>query len=166
VSKKRTSSSSDTLACPACGLEHPADERFCRNCGMPLVRAGDEEPARDEAHERARKIRPEMTHGRLVRVAGGRNQAEAELIQNILLEEGVPSVLRRSPGSDVPDFLAAGNRDVLVPESGYQAARETLNAVEMGPPETEYGPRVLWLLAALTGMVAIAALVAWALTQG
>jgi hypothetical protein len=153
------------LACPSCGLEHAAEERFCRNCGMPLVRAGDEEPVRDEAHERARKIRPEFTHGRLVRVAGGRNQAEAELVQNILLEEGVPSVLRRSPGSDVPDFLAAGNRDVLVPESGYEAAREALNAVDMGPSEAQYGPRLTWLLAALAGMVAIAALVAWAITS-
>ncbi len=165
MSKKKTSSSSETLACPACGLEHAPDERFCRDCGMPLVRAGYEEPARDQAHERARKIKPEFTRGPLARVAGGRNQAEAELIQNILLEEGVPSVLRRSPGSDVPDFLAAGNRDVLVPESGYEAAREALNALDMGPSEAQYGPRVAWLVAALVGMVAIAALVAWAITS-
>ena len=33
-----------------------------------------------------------------MRVAGGRNQAEAELIQGMLLEEGVPSMLRRSAG--------------------------------------------------------------------
>ena len=91
---------------------------------MPLVHGGGEhdEPARDEAHERARKIRPELTRGPLVRVAGGRNQAEAELIQNILLEEGVPSILRRTAGFDVPDFLAAGPRDVMVPESGAAAA--------------------------------------------
>ena len=83
---------------------------------MPLVRGGssDHEPVRDEAHERARKIRPELTRGPLVRVAGGRNQPEAELIQNILLEAGVPSMVRRSAGFDVPDFLAAellGRRD-------------------------------------------------------
>ena len=36
-----------------------------------------------------------------MRVAGGRNQAEAELIQNILLEEGVPSIVRRTAGYDV-----------------------------------------------------------------
>ena len=73
-----------------------------------------------EAHGRARKIDPLYTEGDLVRVAGGRNQAEAELIQGILLEEGVPSVLRRSAGFDVPDFLAAGPRDVMVPESGAE----------------------------------------------
>ena len=33
----------------------------------------------------------------------------------MLLEEGIPSLLRRSGGFDVPDFLAAGPRDVLVP---------------------------------------------------
>ena len=87
---------------------------------MPLVYVGSsaaEYPA-SEARIRARKIRPEFTEGPLVRVAGGRNQVEAELIQNLLLEEGVPSVLRRTAGFDVPDFLAAGPRDVLVPEAG------------------------------------------------
>ena len=61
-----------------------------------------------------------------MRVAGARNQAEAEFIQGLLLEEGVPSLLRRSAGFDVPDFLAAGPRDVLVPESALATAREVL----------------------------------------
>ena len=94
-----------------------ATRRFCVRCGMPLVAAGGEpldEPL-SEAHERARKIDPRYTEGELVRVAGGRNQAEAELIQGLLLEEGVPSILRRTAGFDVPDFLAAGPRDVMVP---------------------------------------------------
>ena len=47
-----------------------------------------------------------------MRVAGARNQAEAEFIQGLLLEEGVPSMLRRTRGFDVPDMLAAGPRDV------------------------------------------------------
>ena len=161
MSAKRRSSSNSTLACPACGLEHPADERFCRNCGMPLVREGEEEPVRDEAHERARKIHPEYTRGDLVRVAGGRNQAEAELIQNILIEEGVPSVLRRTAGFDVPDFLAAGPRDVLVPESGYEAARSALFAADIDPSPEPAGPPVLWIMAGLVAMALIAALVAW-----
>ena len=62
-----------------------------------------------------------------VRVAVAGNLAEAELMQNILLEEGIPSMLRRSGGFDVPDFLAAGPRDLLVPASGAEAARELLN---------------------------------------
>jgi hypothetical protein len=172
VSRKRTSSSSSgALACPACGLEHASDERFCRHCGMPLVRAGEasaEEP-RSAEHERARKIRPELTRGPLARVAGGRNQAEAELIQNILLEEGVPSILRRTAGFDVPDFLAAGPRDVLVPESGYQVARAALNAAEIpvapGPGGGPTRTQVLGIAAALLLAAAVTALIAWALLQ-
>ena len=93
---------------------------------MPLVRADGQalEDPLSEAHGRARKIDPTLTEGELVRVAGGRNQAEAELIQGLLLEWGVPSVLRRTAGFDVPDFLAAGPRDVLVPESGAETAHE------------------------------------------
>ena len=53
----------------------------------------------------------------LVKVASARNQAEAEFIQALLREEGVPSMTRRSAGFDVPDFLAAGPRDVMVPAS-------------------------------------------------
>jgi hypothetical protein len=105
---------------------------------MPLTWAGAEplEEPLSEAHGRARKINPAYTEGELVRVAGGRNQAEAELIQGLLLEEGVPSVLRRSAGFDVPDYLAAGPRDVLVPQAGAQAARELLpHRGRGGPPQ-------------------------------
>jgi hypothetical protein len=139
MSGRKRSTSNDPLACPSCARRYAPDERFCDACGMPLVHAGParvEEP-RSEAHERARKIRPEYTRGELVRVAGGRNQAEAELIQGLLLEEGVPSMLRRSAGFDVPDFLAAGPRDVMVPESGAACARETLNDAQLGPAAFE-----------------------------
>src|SRR3954471_23828222 len=120
------------LVCPRCALAHPMSERFCRNCGMPLVYAGtrEEEPITD-AHERARKVRPQFAHGDLVRVTGARNMADGELIQSILLDHGVPSMLRRARGFDVPDFLAAGPRDVLVPQSGYETAREVLAGTDM-----------------------------------
>jgi hypothetical protein len=156
--------------CPDCGREHDAEERFCADCGMPLVHGGGEhdEPARDEAHERARKIRPELTRGPLVRVAGGRNQAEAELIQNILLEEGVPSILRRTAGFDVPDFLAAGPRDVMVPESGAVVAREALFAADIAPAPALAGfsrGQAVRITLAVVGGAALAALIAWALIQ-
>jgi hypothetical protein len=138
---------------------------------MPLVRLGaeEDEPVRSAAHERARKIRPELTRGPLVRVAGGRNQAEAELIQNILLEEGVPSILRRTAGFDVPDFLAAGPRDVMVPESGALVAREALHSADIAPapigsPGIERA-QALRIAAAVIGGSLLAALVAWALVQ-
>ena len=137
---------------------------------MPLVHAGGEhdEPARDEAHERARKIRPELTRGPLIRVAGGRNQPEAELIQNILLEEGVPSVLRRSAGFDVPDFLAAGPRDVMVPESGAKVARDALFAADIAPAPVLTGfdrAQALRIAVAIVIGAALAALIAWGLIQ-
>jgi hypothetical protein len=137
---------------------------------MPLVHAGGEhdEPARDEAHERARKIRPELTRGPLIRVAGGRNQAEAELIQNILLEEGVPSILRRTAGFDVPDMLAAGPRDVMVAESAASVARDALFAEGIPPAPALAGfsrAQALRIAAFLVAGVALAALIAWALTH-
>jgi hypothetical protein len=159
----------EPLTCPRCALAHSIEERFCRNCGMPLVYAGtrEEEPVTD-AHEKARKVRPGYARGELVRVTGGRNLSEAELIQGILLEQGIPSILRRTRGFDVPDFLAAGPRDVLVPESGYEAARDLLRDADLLTVEPEPGslPGIgsparlaLWLAAA----VAAAALIVWLL---
>jgi hypothetical protein len=136
---------------------------------MPLVPAGAEPLERplSDAHERARKIDPRYTEGELVRVAGGRNQAEAELIQNLLLEEGVPSVLRRSAGFDVPDFLAAGPRDVLVPQAGAEVARELLNQTELAPVGGAAArPNPAKLVAAIVLGGGAAALVAWLLQGG
>ena len=166
------SSASDRslLVCPSCGLEHHGEESFCTRCGMPLTPPGAaplDEPL-SEAHGRARKINPVYTEGELLRVAGGRNQAEAELIQGLLLEEGIPSVLRRSPGFDVPDFLAAGPRDVLVPEAGAEAARDVLMQTDLAPATgtAHPGPRPLVLAAVVTLGGAGTALLAWALQNG
>ena len=64
--------------------------------------------------------------GPLVKVAYGRNQSEAELMQGLLSEEGIPSVLKRSGGFDNPDFLAAGPHDVMVTAQIAPRAREVL----------------------------------------
>lgn len=99
---------------------------------MPLVHAGSRElDPETDAHEIARKVRPQFARGELRRVTGGRNLSDAELIQGILLDQGIPSILRRTRGFDVPDFLAAGPRDVLVPESGYERARELLSDADL-----------------------------------
>jgi hypothetical protein len=136
---------------------------------MPLVRPGGEplEAPLSDAHGRARKINPVFTEGDLVRVAGGRNQSEAEFIQGLLLEWGVPSVLRRTAGFDVPDFLAAGPRDVLVPEAGAETAREVLLQADLAPTTTgqRTGPRPLVLAAVIALGGGAAALLAW-LLQG
>ncbi|UGS37713.1 DUF2007 domain-containing protein [Capillimicrobium parvum] len=85
-----------------------------------------------EAQQRARKVKPQYAEGSLVRVAGARHQAEAEFIQGLLLEEGIPSTTRRAAGFDVPDFLAAGPRDILVAQSGRDAARDVLMQADLG----------------------------------
>jgi hypothetical protein len=155
------------LVCPACGEPHPSDERFCRLCNMPLVIEGAtelQEPV-SERHARARKVDPRYTEGDLVRVAGAMNQAEAEFVQGMLLEEGIPSTLRRTRGFDVPDMLAAGPRDVMVPASGHDAARDVLLEAEIvrDEPVQETAPsRVLGVLLAV---LAIGALVIWLGTE-
>jgi hypothetical protein len=156
---------SDALVCPSCAAAYESHERFCESCGLPLVREGlTEEPARSELAQRARKVHPTYAEGPLVRAAWARNQAEAELIQGLLLEEGIPSLARRSGGFDVPDFLAAGPRDVMVAAGGLEAARELL-----GDPKTprrlpaERHPawmRALAFTLAFTVIVAFAASVA------
>ncbi len=158
----------DRLVCPGCGESYGPGERFCSRCNLPLTYAspdGDGEPA-SELHRRARKVKPQLAEGRLVRVAGARNQAEAEFIQSLLLEEGVPSVLRRSPGFDVPDFLAAGPRDILVPESGVPTAREVLLEAELISPT---GPRAVIspgrLAAGLLAALVLGALILWGALQ-
>jgi len=150
VSRK---SPSKSLKCPRCGTEHPLDERFCSRCGFPLVYAGYE------------RIDPEYTRGELVRVAGGRNQAEAELIQNLLLEEGIPSVVKRTAGFDVPDYLAGGPRDVLVAASAVEAAHEMLLDTDLAPRTAPPAPprRPIARVAIVVGIVAAAMLLVYAL---
>jgi hypothetical protein len=157
----------EPLACPACGARYPREERFCSACKLPLtyVDGADAELPVSERHQRARKIKPQLAEGKLVRVVSASNQAEAEFIQGMLLEEGVPSLLRRSAGFDVPDFLAAGPRDILVPQAGVATAREVLLEAELisaEPMSTRIvAPRRL--LVGLLAALAAGALVIWLL---
>jgi hypothetical protein len=64
--------------------------------------------------------------GKLVKVAFARNQSEAELLQGLLLDSGIPSVLKRSGGFDNPDFLAAGPHDVWVNLQHEEEAKRVL----------------------------------------
>ena len=163
---KRARGEVPELVCPACGSRFGPQERFCPDCKLPLVldksREADSERV-SEKHERARKIKPQLAEGELVRVAGAQNQSEGEFIQGLLLEEGVPSLLRRSAGFDVPDFLAAGPRDVLVPQSGEIVAREVLLQAELISTDP-VDPRVVTpgrLMAGLLAGIAVVLLVVW-----
>jgi Putative prokaryotic signal transducing protein len=73
----------------------------------------------------------------LVKVADAHDEAEAELIQGLLRLSDVESVVRRAPGFDVPDFLAAGPREVLVAAFDEPAARDILREAET----PDRGPR-------------------------
>lgn len=119
--------------------------------------------------------------GKLIKVAFARNQAEAEMIQGLLGESGIPSVLKRARGFDAPEFLAAGPHDIFVNAEQAQKAKtllaETITENESdeeaelrdearlrrGGPTTETSPArlALWIGAALIGAV----ILVWILYQ-
>jgi hypothetical protein len=116
--------------------------------------------------------------GPLVRVASTRNLMEAEMIQGLLADAGVPSVVQRSV--DNPEFLASGPRDVKVVSDLAKKARVVLaeTMVEEGEDpewteleeqarlrtwsgETSPGRLALWVATAFLG----ALILAWVLYQ-
>ncbi|MBS1863507.1 MAG: DUF2007 domain-containing protein [Actinobacteria bacterium] len=63
---------------------------------------------------------------KLVKVGFARNQAEAEMLQALLLQSDIPSVLKRARGFDAPEFLAAGPHDVWVNQGHAEEAKRIL----------------------------------------
>lgn len=90
---------------------------------MPLVHSTGTKQSASERQRRARKIKPQYTEGKLVKVALAESQPEAEFIAGLLLEEGIPCLLRNPIGGYSPMI---GPREVMVPESAADAAREAL----------------------------------------
>lgn len=119
--------------------------------------------------------------GKLTKVAFARNQAEAEMIQGLLLESNIPSVLKRARGFDAPEFMAAGPHDVMVDSSHAHKAKAVLAdtitenegdeeaelrdeaRLRRGGPTTETSPArlALWVGAAFLGAV----ILVWLLYQ-
>lgn len=113
--------------------------------------------------------------GKLVKIAFARTQVEAEMIQGLLLESDIPSILKRARGFDAPEFMAAGPHDVLVDSSRAQKAKtllaDTITEDEgdeeaelrdetrqrRGGPTTETSPArlALWVGAALLGAIVL-----------
>jgi hypothetical protein len=139
---------------------------------MLLVHADAPSVPPTAMRRRALKIDPRYAQGEAVRVAFTRNQAESDLVQNILLEEGIPSMAKRTRGFDVPDFLAAGPRDVYVPESGAELARALLReadvaeTVEPRQRVTKGDSSPLLRPLVVVGGALAAALIAWLLSGG
>jgi len=63
---------------------------------------------------------------RWVKVAAAPDESVALLMDGVLKDAGIPSLIQRAAGFDAPDFLAAGPRDVLVPGSLVEEAKQLL----------------------------------------
>jgi hypothetical protein len=61
-----------------------------------------------------------------VKVAAAPNETLALVMKGLLDEVGIPALIQRGGGFDVPDFLSAGPRNVLVPQLFAAEARELL----------------------------------------
>jgi hypothetical protein len=107
------------------------------------------------------RVRPQYAKGPLTKVGWAQNQAEADLMESLLLEEGIPSLVRRTGGADVPDFLAAGPREILVPASGAALARELLGTDAPAEVQTTGEGTPAWVKALAVALaVAIVAVIA------
>jgi hypothetical protein len=73
-----------------------------------------------------------------VKVAFARHQPEAEMLASMLAELEIPTLVRRTT-MDVPDMLAGGPRELLVPADRALEARALLDPME--PLEPEGGER-------------------------
>lgn len=67
-----------------------------------------------------------------VRVAIAHNQPEAEMIQGLLADAGIPAYVRRMAGFDVPDYLAGGPRDIMVPAPRAREAHAVVDPPDAG----------------------------------
>jgi hypothetical protein len=61
-----------------------------------------------------------------VKVAAAPSETDALLMEGVLKDAGIPSLIQRARGFDAPDFLSAGPRDVLVPDSRLEEAKQVL----------------------------------------
>ena len=63
---------------------------------------------------------------RWVKVAAAPDDSVALLMDGVLKDAAIPSLIQRAAGFDAPEFLAAGPRDVLVPASLAEEAKQIL----------------------------------------
>lgn len=63
---------------------------------------------------------------RWIKVAYAPNEATAGLMEGLLRETGIAVLIQRASGFDAPEFLAAGPRELMVPETELDEARQIL----------------------------------------
>jgi hypothetical protein len=78
---------------------------------------------------RRRKRAPAPEPVRWVKVAFARHQPEAEMLAGMLAELEIPVLVRRAT-IDVPDMLAGGPRELLVPSDRALEARALIDPME------------------------------------
>ena len=61
-----------------------------------------------------------------MKVAVAPNETSALMMEGVLNNAGIPSLIQRARGFDAPDFLSAGPRDVLVSASSLREAKQIL----------------------------------------
>jgi hypothetical protein len=109
------------------------------------------------------KVRPEYTQGDLMTVTTVRHSAEGEMLRGMLLEEGIPSMVRPTRGFVIPQALGAGPHEVVVSASGYEAAYQLVHGELPQPqhPASRTGPEPGNLLAVVLIVVGLLALLVW-----
>lgn len=171
-----------STACPACDLPllvngrapDPTGRAVFDGEGMLDLDHSDEfdmpeiDPAGGFRHESLRRrprvgmltmhqvpVKPEYTQGELRCVVVALNQAEAEMLEDMLRSEGIPCMIRRFGRAELPEFFATGRREILVPERALDAARELLRieAPLAQAPMTSPGTLALSLLAGIAFVV-------------
>lgn len=78
---------------------------------------------------RRRRRDPDGSRPEWVKVAFARHQPEAEMLASLLAELDIPVLMRRTT-IDVPDMLAGGPRELLVPADRVLEARALLDPAE------------------------------------
>jgi hypothetical protein len=63
---------------------------------------------------------------RWVKVAVASDESVALLMDGVLKDAGIPSLVQRAAGFDAPEFLSGGPRDLLVPGSLVAEAKQVL----------------------------------------
>lgn len=61
------------------------------------------------------------------------HQPIADMIVDVLAQEGITTLVRRLHGFDVPDFMPLGPRLVMVRTADEDRARDILDAMQLPP---------------------------------
>ena len=109
------------------------------------------------------RVRPEYTHGDLVTVTTVSNVAEGEMLRGMLLEEGIPSMVRPARSSVIPQALGTGPHEVVVPESAYETAYQLVHGELPQPsrPGSRSRPEPGNLFAVVLIVVGLLAFLVW-----